>query len=104
MPTMRDDPDDCPANGAELARQDVFVAGDSEGDMNMMQDFADTKLVLIVNRLKGKDIDVLSKQAVASYGKPDAKVLLQGRNDNTGQFEPSQAHTKFGAKTGQVLK
>lgn len=82
----------------------IFVAGDSEGDMNMMQDFADTKLVLIVNRLKGKDIDVLSKQAVASYGKPDAKVLLQGRNDNTGQFEPSQAHVKFGAKTGQVLK
>ena len=38
------------------------------------------------------------------YGKPDAKVLLQGRNDNTGQFEPSQAHVKFGAKTGQVLK
>ena len=37
-------------------------------------------------------------------GKPDAKVLLQGRNDNTGQFEPSQAHVKFGAKTGQVLK
>ena len=32
----------------------IFVAGDSEGDMNMMQDFADTKLVLIVNRLKGK--------------------------------------------------
>jgi phosphoserine phosphatase len=82
----------------------IFVAGDSEGDMNMMQDFPDTKLVLIVNRLKGKDIATLSKQAVDSYGKPDAKVLLQGRNDNTGQFEPSQAHVKFGAKTGQVLK
>jgi phosphoserine phosphatase len=81
-----------------------FVAGDSEGDMNMMQDFADTKLVLIVNRLKGKDIDKLSKQAVASYGKPDAKILLQGRNDNTGEFIKSQAHIKFGAKDGQILK
>jgi phosphoserine phosphatase len=82
----------------------IFVAGDSEGDMNMMQDFADTKLVLIINRLKGKDIATLSKQAVASYGQPDAKVLLQGRNDNTGQFVASQAHVKFGGKDGQVLK
>ena len=57
-----------------------------------------------MNRLKGKDIAARSKQAVDSYGKPDAKVLLQGRNDNTGQFEPSQAHVKFGAKSGQVLK
>ncbi len=81
-----------------------FVAGDSEGDMNMMQDFADTKLVLIVNRLKGKDIATLSKQAVESYRTPDAKILLQGRNDNTGQFVKSQAHTKFGATQGQVLK
>ena len=82
----------------------IFVAGDSEGDMNMMQDFADTKLVLIVNRLKGKDIATLSKQAFESYGKPDAKVLLQGRNDNTGEFVKSQAHIKLGAKDGQVLK
>jgi phosphoserine phosphatase len=84
----------------------IFVAGDSEGDMNMMQDFSDTKLVLIVNRLKGKDIATLSKQAVESYGKPDAKILLQGRNDNTGEFVKSQEHIKFGAKDGkgQVLK
>lgn len=82
----------------------IFVAGDSEGDMNMMQDFTDTQLVLIINRLKGKDIAVLSKKAVESYGQPHAKYLLQGRNDNTGEFIPSQAHIKFGAKEGQVLK
>lgn len=81
----------------------IFVAGDSEGDMNMMQDFADTKLVLIINRLKGLDIAKLSKQAVDSYGKADAKVLLQGRNDNTGQFVPSQAHYKLGSKDPIVL-
>lgn len=82
----------------------IFVAGDSEGDMNMMQDFADTKLVLIVNRLKGKDIDKLSRVAAANYGKDDPKVLLQGRDDNKGTFVPSQAHFKLGSKTGQVLK
>lgn len=82
----------------------IFVAGDSEGDMNMMQDFADTKLVLIVNRLKGKDIDKLSRVAAANYGKDDPKVLLQGRDDNKGSFVPSQAHFKLGSTTGQVLK
>ena len=82
----------------------ISVFGDSEGDMNMMQDFADTKLVLIVNRLKGKDIDKLSRIAAESYGKPDAKVLLQGRDDNKGTFIPSQAHIKFGGTEGQILR
>lgn len=70
----------------------IFVAGDSEGDMNMMQDFSDTKLVLIINRLKGKDIATFSKSAFESYGKPEAKFLLQGRNENTGEFIKSQAN------------
>lgn len=81
----------------------ILVAGDSEGDMNMMQDFANTQLVLIINRLKGKDIATLSRQAFESYGKPKPKVLLQGRDDNTGQFVPSQAHVKFGATEGKIL-
>ena len=63
-----------------------------------------SKLVLIVNRLKGKDIDKLSRIAAADYGKPEAKVLLQGRDGYKGTFIPSQAHVKFGAKEGQVLK
>ena len=81
----------------------IFIAGDSEGDMNMMQDFSDTKLVLIVNRLKGLDLAWMSKAAVDTYGKPEAKFLLQGRNDNTGQFVPSQAHYKLGSKEPIVL-
>ncbi len=70
----------------------IFIAGDSEGDMNMMQDFPETKLVLIINRLKGKDIATFSKLAYESYGKPEAKFLLQGRNENTGEFVKSQAN------------
>jgi phosphoserine phosphatase len=81
----------------------IFIAGDSEGDMNMMQDFDDIKMVLIINRLKGKDIAKMSQLAVETYGKPDAKFLLQGRNDNTGEFVKSQAHFKLGAKEGLVL-
>ncbi|WP_420997828.1 haloacid dehalogenase-like hydrolase [Cupriavidus sp. 30B13] len=82
----------------------VFVAGDSEGDQNMMQDFADTRAVLIVNRLRASDIGKLSGVAVQTYGKPDAKYLLQGRDDNAGVFVASQAHTPLGATQGKLLK
>ena len=84
----------------------VFVAGDSEGDQNMMQDFDDTQLVLIVNRLRSHSTDIgkLSKQAAESYRKPEAKYLLQGRNDNTGLFVSSQASYPYGAEKPEILK
>ena len=84
----------------------IAVFGDSEGDQNMMVDFADTRMVLIVNRLrKGTSIiGQKSKEAVASYGKPDARVLLQGRDDNKGVFVPSQLHYKLGSTEGRALR
>lgn len=83
----------------------LFVAGDSDGDQNMLADFPGMKLGLIVNRLKGKGkiLGDLCKQAVDSYGKFDAKYLLQGRDDNKGVFTPDQLHIKLGASTGQKL-
>jgi phosphoserine phosphatase len=49
----------------------VFVAGDSEGDQNMMQDFPDTRLSLIINRLRSQQSDIgrFSLTAVENYGK-----------------------------------
>ncbi len=84
----------------------LLVAGDSEGDQNMMSDFPDTEVVLIINRLRSPDtiIGKLSRQAVKEYGQRDAKVLLQGRNDNIGEFVPSQLHTPLDAKEGRALK
>ena len=66
----------------------AFVAGDSEGDQNMMADFPETKKVLIVNRLRAPSTDIgkFSAQAVRQYGQADARYLLQGRNDNTGDY------------------
>ena len=83
-----------------------FVAGDSEGDQNMMADFADTKKVLIVNRLRDPKTDIgrFSAMAVQNYGKPDTRYLLQGRDDNTGEWVPSQLHTPLGATQGKALK
>ena len=83
-----------------------FVAGDSEGDQNMMADFADTKKVLIVNRLRDPKTDIgkFSAMAVQNYGKADTRYLLQGRDDNTGSWVSSQLHTPLGATQGKALK
>jgi phosphoserine phosphatase len=84
----------------------IFIAGDSEGDQNMMNDFDTIKTVLIVNRLRNpkNPIGQFSKTAVDTYGKPDAKYLLQGRDDNKGVFVPSQLHFKLGSTEGQALR
>lgn len=84
----------------------VFIAGDSEGDQNMMADFADTKKVLIVNRLRDPKTDIgkFSAMAVQNHGKADTRYLLQGRDDNTGAWVPSQLHTPLGATAGKALK
>ena len=66
----------------------LFIAGDSEGDQNMMQDFKDTQKVLIINRLRKAETDIgqFSRFAVQSYGQNNSKYLLQGRDANTGLF------------------
>ena len=84
----------------------VFIAGDSEGDQNMMQDFNETEKVLIVNRWRkpSTDIGKFSKLAVENYGKSNAKYLLQGRDANTGQFLPSNKSIAFGVNEAKAFK
>ncbi len=84
----------------------ILVAGDSEGDQNMIADFKDTKIGLIFNRLRSPSTDIgkYSKQAVETYGNPNARYLLQGRNDNTGLLVPSQKSFKFGSKEAKALR
>ena len=81
----------------------LLVAGDSGGDWNMMTEFPDTKRVLLVNRLKGSKFGKLCAEAIATLGKPNAKYLLQGRNENTGLWMPSEAMLKLGKDTPATL-
>jgi phosphoserine phosphatase len=83
----------------------IFIAGDSDGDQNMLSDFPGMKLGLIINRNKGSAelLGTLSSQAVSTYNSSTSKYLLQGRDDNKGQFIPSQAFIAFGSTTGVVL-
>lgn len=84
----------------------LFIAGDSEGDQNMMQDFTDTKKVLIINRLRKPTTDIgkFSALAVQSYGQANPKFLLQGRDANTGLFTGSTKSISYGSTTPKTLK
>ena len=74
----------------------LFVAGDSDGDFEMMTQFPETKLIYLVNRLKGGDIGTLYKEALPGMAKPGRVVLLQGRDENTGLWRPFQETIKLG--------
>lgn len=84
----------------------VFIAGDSEGDQNMIQDFQDTEKVLIINRWRNPatDIGKFSKLAADSYGQSNVKYLLQGRDANTGMFLSSNKSLAFGSNEAKLFK
>lgn len=82
----------------------ILVAGDSDGDVNMLQDFKDTKISLIINRIKGGEIGKLSKIASETIGKSDARYLLQGRNDQNGVFRPSEKSIILGQTQEKLIK
>ena len=55
----------------------ILVAGDSEGDFNMLSEYTGTKILLLMKR-KGK-LDNLAK---------DKRALIQTRSEETGLFVP----------------
>ena len=99
--------------GKTIGIQNVFVAqkgygpalvfGDSDGDAWMMKDFADTRLGVIINRLQAGVIGQNSRQAVATLGQPNARFLLQGRDEHTGCFNADERTLKYGQTEAQLL-
>ena len=81
----------------------ALVAGDSDGDAWMLNDFADTRIGVIVNRIKTGEIGERSKAAAAAIGKPGARFILQGRNENTGLFMPDEKTLKLGKTEAKLL-
>ncbi|MDO9439488.1 MAG: HAD family hydrolase, partial [Beijerinckiaceae bacterium] len=81
----------------------VLVAGDSDGDYDMLRDFPDTKVSLIVNRLKKGKIGELSKRAVDTIEAKDARYMLQGRQESTGNWLPAEQTLKLGASAPKLL-
>jgi phosphoserine phosphatase len=81
----------------------IFVAGDSQGDFNMSTEFSDTQLTLVINRLRSDDFGKLGLKAIEQLGSEGARFILQGRDENTGQFRPSTSTIKMGADKEALL-
>lgn len=81
----------------------LFVAGDSDGDYDMLRDFPDTQLGLIVNRLKKGKIGELCKAAVDSGAANKPRYVLQGRQESTGNWSPNELCLKYGKTVGSLL-
>jgi hypothetical protein len=86
-----------------FGRGPALVFGDSDGDFNMLTEFNDTETGLVVNRLKGGDIGSLCRKAVASHDEPNARFLLQGRNDAIGLWQPAQSSWQLNAHENHLL-
>ena len=80
-----------------------IVLGDSDGDAWMLRDFADTRLGIIVNRLKKGEIGIDSQKAAAAIGQTDARFVLQGRDERTGIMIPDEKTLKYGQAEKNLL-
>ena len=81
----------------------AFVLGDSDGDAWMLRDFADTRLGIIVNRLKKGEIGADSQKAAVVIGQADARFVLQGRDERTGIMIPDERTIKYGQAEKKLL-
>lgn len=77
-------------------RGPILVAGDSAGDYEMISSYDDTRLGLIVNRVRKDAMLGLSREAAATIGTPTARYLLQGRDENAGTFRASEKSILLG--------
>ena len=86
-------------------RGPVLVAGDSQGDKDMLRDFPDMKIGLIFNLLKPQSTEIggLARVAVESRRQAEPRYLLQGRDENTGELRRSYRTVRFGSKEHQAL-
>ncbi|GBQ18592.1 phosphoserine phosphatase [Komagataeibacter rhaeticus] len=81
----------------------LMVFGDSDGDVEMLHDFADTALAVIINRCLPGPIGALSRRAVHEQAGPVPRFVLQGRNENTGEWYPDSATIRYGSTTPRLL-
>lgn len=80
----------------------IFAAGDSSTDYEMLT-VKSLKLGLIINRIKTGDIGELAKTAAERMGKNNPKYVLQGRNENTGLWIPTEYTIKLGSNEEILL-
>lgn len=84
-------------------RGPTFVAGDSQGDYNMITEYDDMVLGLIINRIRKDDFAIISKDAANTFGNADARYVLQGRDENKGVYISTQESILLGSDAPKLL-
>jgi len=72
-------------------RGPVIVGGDSDGDWEMLSGFGDTKTGLILNKYRegnGIAVGAFNAARAQRMKEPAPRYVLQGRNENTGEWAP----------------
>jgi hypothetical protein len=97
----------------------VMIGGDSDGDtfmmtelsglnnIKMINDYKPLQLVLVINRIKSGKVGEICKIAVNQLeGKNtgSTSVVLQGRNENIGDWIPSEKTLKLGKSDPNEIK
>lgn len=81
----------------------ILVAGDSGGDYNMMTEYSGLQVGLIINRVLSGSWYEISKIAADTICHVNAKFVLQGRDENQGQFRPSEKSILLGEHEEKLL-
>lgn len=81
----------------------IFIAGDSNGDFEMMTELDSVKLSLVINRVKGGKIGQQAAKAAEQLDKANPTVVLQGRDENTGMWIPMEQTIKLGKSEPQLV-
>ncbi len=82
----------------------ILVAGDSAGDVPMLMAYPDMQLGLLINRVRSGSLSPLVQQAVKQTGRADARYVLQGRDENSGQFRSSEKSILLGESEEQLMR
>ena len=74
----------------------VLVAGDSQGDYEMLTDFPHLEVGLLFNLGRDDHFAELVYEALAPSGRYQADFLLQGRDEYQGQLRPEPSSLRLG--------
>lgn len=80
-----------------------LICGDSDGDYYMLEDFGGTRLHLLINRVPKTKIKKMCIEALSEMNSPNPKYILQGRDENTGQWIPDESTIKLGKKEKKLI-
>ena len=77
-------------------RQPLAVFGNSSGDYDMMTLYEEMELGVFFNRNIPDKSQAIVKEAVETFDEDQPRYMLQGMDENTGTFRPSQSTIPLG--------